>query len=496
VPSILAVAGLAGAVVAAGLLVDRRDPPEGALASNGPADLAPVAPGAGVGGSTWYCAGGTGSSGGAAHQVHVGNPGDTPIEVTLTVVPGAARGEAVSLDPVVEQIEVPASDSTVVALADLLDAPYVAAVVEVAAGEVVVEHEVRGDTDSGLTACASAPSSTWYLAAGTTTRDASEQLVLFNPFPDDAVVDVTFATPDGLRAPPAFAGLIVPGRRVVAVDVGAVVSRHPNVATSVVARSGRLVVDRIQSFDGSDGPAGLDLTAAAPAIAEVWAFPDGLATADVSEVVTIYNPSEEQAEVDLEVVLDPSSDPGAPVGVEPFQLSVPPEQYLQVVVAEDGRVPLDRGHSLTVRSQNGVGVVAERWTRAAAPGFGPGLAATLGSPLVGTRWLAAAGSTVDVREFLVITNPAVEGIARVAVTAPSAAGALAGLGELEVGPSQRVVIDLVEYLTDEPLVLVVQSTAPVVVERVLMAPAGGRTHAVLVPSGPQASVALVEPAAG
>jgi hypothetical protein len=266
----------------------------------------------------------------------------------------------------------------------------------------------------------------------------------------------------------------------------------------VVARSGRLVVDRIQSFDGSDGPAGLDLTAAAPATAEVWSFPDGLTSDDVTEVVTVYNPSLEQAEVDVEVVLDPSSDPGAPAGVEPFQLSVPPEQYLQVVVAEDGRVPLDRGHSLTVRSQNGVGVVAERWTRAAAPAFAPGLAATLGSPLVGTRWLAAAGSTVDVREFLVIANPAVEGIARVAVTAPSAAdaGALAGLGEVEVGPSQRVVIDLVEHLTDEPLVLVVQSTRPVVVERVLMAPGGGRTHAMLVPSGPRASVAQVEPAGG
>jgi len=493
-PALAMVVALVAAVVAGGLLGERRARPDVVAAGDQPADLGPVAPGADAAGSTWYCAGGTGSEGGAAHEVHLANPGDEPIDVSLTVMAGAARGEAVSVEPVTEAMEVPATSSLSVLLSDIVDAPLLAAVVETGPGEVAVEHSIAGETDGGLTPCASSASSTWHLAAGTTTRDAVEQLILFNPFPDDAVVDVTFATPDGLRSPPAFSGLIVAGRRVLAVDVGAVVSRHPNVATSIIARTGRLVVDRIQRFDGTDGPAGLDLTGAAASSALVWHFPEGFLDEDVSEVVTVYNPSEQQAEVDVEVALDPSSDPAAPLAAEPFQLSIAPLQFAQVVVADDGRVPLDRGHSLTVRSQNGVAVVAERWLRAAAPALGPGLAATLGSPLLSSRWMAASGSTEGGREYLVVANPGVEGIARLAVSSLSSrgAGGLGELGDLEVGPASRVVIDLSDHLGEEPLVLVVQSTLPVVVERVLFGAGGGRSHSLLVPAGPQAVVAQVE----
>jgi hypothetical protein len=226
----------------------------------------------------------------------------------------------------------------------------------------------------------------------------------------------------------------------------------------------------------------------------VWHFPEGFVDEDVSEVVTVYNPSEQQAEVDVEVVLDPSSDPAAPLAAEPFQLSIAPLQFAQVVVADDGRVPLDRGHSLTVRSQNGVAVVAERWLRAASPALGPGLAATLGSPLLSSRWMAASGSTEGGREYLVVANPGVEGIARLAVSSLSSrgAGGLGDLGDLEVGPASRVVIDLSDHLGEEPLVLVVQSTLPVVVERVLLGAEGGRSYSLLVPAGPQAEIAQVE----
>ena len=82
-----------------------------------------------------------------------------------------------------------------------------------------------------------------------------ELLALFNPFPDDVIVDITFTTPEGVRSPPEFDGFVIPGQRVIAIDVGAVVSRHPQVSASIVARTGRLVVERLQSFDGTDGPA-------------------------------------------------------------------------------------------------------------------------------------------------------------------------------------------------------------------------------------------------
>ncbi len=74
------------------------------------------------------------------------------------------------------------------------------------------------------------------------------------------------------------------------VDVGAVVSRHPNVSTSVVARTGRLVVERLQRFDGSDGPPGPRDHAGASAAALVWYLPDGVVDEGITETVTVYNP--------------------------------------------------------------------------------------------------------------------------------------------------------------------------------------------------------------
>lgn len=512
-PAVAGVAVIVAAVVAGGLAADRRTPGTGGADALAAADLAPAAPGAGVDGSTWFCAGGTGRAGGAVHRVHVANVGDEPVGATITVVPGAGRGEAVTARPATESLEVEPGASETVVLADVVDAPFLAAVIEVGAGQVAVEHSISasadGSTGANATPCASTATATAHFAAGTTTRGSLEQLVLFNPFADDTVVDVSFATADGLREPEAFDGLIIPARRVLAIDVGSVISRYPNVSTSIVARTGRFVADRIQRFDGSDGPAGLALTGAARVPALVWHVPDGSFDEGVDEVVTVYNPTERQAEVDVEVALDASDDPAEPAAAEPFQLSIAPFQFAQVTLSDDDRVPRGRGHRFTVRSQNGVAVVAERWLRIAADASGPALVASMASPVVATRWLAATGATDGGTQRLVIANPSVSAVARVAISSPSAAGAagLAGLGEVQIAPSSRVTISLDEALGDDPLVLIVQSDVPVVVERATRTlPGGGdggdepsgdgageQGRSIILPVASSASVPDVEP---
>ena len=497
-PALLAVGIAVAGVIGVGVTVDPRD---GSVtdAADGPtpAALSELAPPADALGSTWYCAGGTAEEAGHAdHLVAVANFGDDDVEVVLTAIPGAVAGSVPSATPEVDELTIAAHSRQTVRLADLVQAPYAAAIVEAGRGEVAVEHSVTGEDDFDGAPCASSSSSTWYLAAGATTRDAHEELTLFNPFPDDAVVDITFVTPDGLRSPPVFSGLIVPGRRVVAVDVGAVVSRHPNVATSIVARSGRLVVDRLQSFDGSDGPAGLAVTPAAPAPALVWNLPDGVVGEGISEIVTVYNPTDQAAEVDVEVDLDPTDDPSQPVAADPFALPVPPRGFAQVDVGADDRVPDGRGHTITVRSQNGVSVVAERWIRAGAPATRSGLAATLAGPVVATRWLSpTGGATSQVAEILTLVNPAADGIARVTITAAAASEqlAIAGLEDLEVPAQGRVVIDLGQYIDGLDLQVVVSSTLPIVVERGVSLLAGGIAQSILIPSAPTASVPSVDP---
>ena len=129
--------------------------------------------------------------------------------------------------------------------------------VELDGGEAVVEMTTTGPLGNSVTPCASTASPTWYFAEGLTTLDATEILVVFNPFPEDAVVDFVFTTEEGQVTPQALTGLSVQGRGVTAVNVGDYVQRREAVAARVSARTGRLVVTRIETFDAGVGRKGV-----------------------------------------------------------------------------------------------------------------------------------------------------------------------------------------------------------------------------------------------
>ena len=158
---------------------------------------------------------------------------------------------------------------------DVLEAPFVSALVEAPGGDIVVDHQVSGDQGADTGPCASAASSSWHFASGSTNREAQEILVLFNPFPDDAVVDITFATTEGFRAPQAYDGFIVPGGRV----RGARRRAPSSPATTTCRRRsslarGRLVADRIQVYTGFRGQ-GLAVGLGQPQLSQLLFFPAG-----------------------------------------------------------------------------------------------------------------------------------------------------------------------------------------------------------------------------
>ncbi|MGH9216949.1 MAG: hypothetical protein ACRDZS_11880, partial [Acidimicrobiales bacterium] len=162
--------------------------------------------------STWYCAAGTGDEGGMAdHVVTILNSGDRSLDATVTVYGGVLASSspttaeasepksapATAPGPAVREIRLPARDRVDLRLGDVLAAPLVAALVEVKGGAVAVEHRVTGPHGVDVGPCASGTAPVWHLASGTTTRDAREVVVLFNPFPTDAIVDVSFDTDAG-----------------------------------------------------------------------------------------------------------------------------------------------------------------------------------------------------------------------------------------------------------------------------------------------------------
>ena len=444
-------------------------------------ELAPVAAPAGAMTSTFYCAGASATSGDPLDgAVVIANASGIEVGAQVTVYPAALATDqqgtqaVAALKPATKNIVVGARARAELRLADVQPSPFAAALVEVAGGDVAVERRTTGPLGLSVSPCAALPSSTWYLPSGVTTKDGRELLALFNPFVDIAVLDISFITSDGLRSPPDLQGYVVEGSRLSVIDVGAAAGRHEQVSTIVRTRSGRLVVDRLQTFDGTDPnhAAGAAATLAAPRPAPVWAFAEGLVGDGLNEVFTVLNPGQDAAEVQLEVVLD---NPDVNGVVDPIIVTVPPRAYAQVAMKDQTRVPADVGHSVTVRSTNQVPVIAERVLSAVAPARRLGYGPSLGSPVVATRWVFADGrADATLAEWLVLMNPSADRRVRVKVTALAQGQPLAidGLQNLELGAGGRLAVELGQHVNRADLTLLVEADGAVVAERGLYAASG------------------------
>ncbi len=467
-------AALAAALIVGGL-IDRagasaRTP---AAASVQPV---PVAAPAQALSSSWFCAGATdvhrrGSSdrGAAPGEVVIANAGQAPATGVVTLVP--SQGSSVRVP-----VSVGPDGRTTVPEDVRQGAPWIGAIVDIDAGAIAVVQQIDGAMGRTATPCATTGSTQWYFPTGATLINATETVALINPYSTDAVVDLSFTTDQGVEQPQGFQGLVVAPGQLLTVNLGDHLRRRQAIATTVTARSGRLVAwetevvtpptrqEAVLGTPAASAPfadpatpiAGVTVTLglAAPALAWTWA--DGVAGNGVSERYVIYNPGADSAQLKLALLLD--------AGVaEPFDLSVGPEQVVTVVSSQEVRVPPGVGHAALLQSLNGVPVVAERTVAAASPSSWSGLGALTGGQLAAPRWLLAAnGSDHNHDGVVVVYNPGrspaqtrVEGLsgrARVPLTT------------VTVGAGRRVVLHLASLrrIVDEPLV--VSASTPVYVE--------------------------------
>lgn len=423
--------------------------------------------------STWYCTGAQARPDGqAVGTVVVANAGRRTLLGSVTVVPDNGSSRSVP-------IRVTASGSTSVRLADVVTADNASALVELDGGQVVAELVTQGPLGDSVTPCASSASDSWYFAEGATTRDANEVLMVFNPFPEDALADFSFSTETDRVVPQALAGLVVKGQGMVAVPVGDNVRRRAAVSTIVKSRVGRLVVARLQTFDGTgDVPrSGVSLALGAPVPRPVWYFPEGYAGDGVTERIQIYNPSSREARVAIDMLLDQGE-------ADPVELTVPAVSRVTFTVNDEPRVPPNVGHAAVVRTMNGVAVVAERTVDAVPPATGTGFAVTLGASATASRWAFAAGEPGPaVEEWVTVLNPGPRPVTA-AVTALTAGTRVRvpGLQGLRVPARGRLVIHLADHISRPVPSVVVDATGPVVVERDLYGTSGpGRAMAMGTP---------------
>ncbi len=256
------------AMLAGGIALGRRTPEVTPVrVATAGLDGPEVPPGDAVS-TAWYCAAGTSSRGGSEDEtIFVANLSPDPITADVTVDPGSGQ------DPATARMQIEAYERASLPVSEVLAVDSPGVVVEVAGGAAVVEHEIRNAGDVAMSACSHEPSATWYFAGGGTPKGATQTLELFNPFGDDAIVDISFLTEGGVQEPQAMQGLVVGRRSKVLVPVTDLVARQERIATVVRTRTGRVVAEQVRTFDGSDGRAGLTLSLGAASPRQQWTLP-------------------------------------------------------------------------------------------------------------------------------------------------------------------------------------------------------------------------------
>ncbi len=345
-------------VLLAGVVYDRVDiAPGPELAAAVDARITPSIAADPALSTVWYCPVGSGSPEGVGTNVlTMSNLADEPAVANVNLLNGEGAGPTLRLDLAprsTEVLDVSALDPSVL----------VGAVVEVVGGQGVVGHTVVTPQGVAQSPCGTETSDRWYFADGVTTRDARNYLVLLNPFSQDVVFDVAFQTATRTRLPEELQAAVVPGRSVRLIDVSQYVSREPHVATTITTVQGRLAVERIQFFDGQLGPTGVSLTSAVDRPQLEWFLPAGRVHPGGDHRLTLFNPNDAVAEIDIELQLtDPTA--RATYGLVPIEVTVSPGRLAIIdLVAELERtgVPVPAEVGVAVRSTNDVGVVVERW---------------------------------------------------------------------------------------------------------------------------------------
>lgn len=440
--------GLVG-VLAAGVAIDRRADRAKAPAPLAAAHLpsAPTASPATSLSSTWYCPGGqAGPDQAADTSVVLANPTSHTIGGRLTVLPTTG-------DPKEVAVSVAARGQAVIRLADAYGSAVVAgATIDLDQGGVVAQETIKVPEGTVTGACASQASRTWYSPAGSTGRDADAFLAIVNPFPDDAIVDLSFATDQGGAAPAELQGIIVASQHLAVVDVGDKVRRRDFVASQVTARRGRVVVSKVQRR----GPS-VTTSLAAASTQPLWYFPSGARFDGLVDRLELFNPGDEDASVTIQLGLQEGA-------VEPQSVVVPAHDRTEVQLNANTAIPKGSGYSVTVQSADGIGIVAERTFVVSRPISAAGtFADELGLIAGAPKWVSATTSRTG--NGVSILNLGLDQTSVNITVLDGAGGTVTGLEPIVVPSGDRVGISLEGKLGAPGQAIQISADQPIVVDR-------------------------------
>ncbi|HJM29003.1 MAG TPA: hypothetical protein QF776_10190 [Acidimicrobiales bacterium] len=439
--------------------------------------------------ATWYCVSGTvGGSGIADHEILIGNPSNSPANSTIIVIPvlapkqlttddgvmgGDEKPETLQLTSVTTEITTPERSMTSITLSEIegVNGEYAAAFIQSDVGSLIVEHRLSGLVGTSQAPCASNASVEWNFASGTTRTGVREIISVFNPFPDNAVLDIAFTADGRTRRPEAYSGLVLPPGNLLPIDITDVVTLAATVGARVETRIGRIIAERMILFGDEFQPLGLSTEIGSPSLSQLWAFPGGFDT-DFPSSVVIYNPStSSEAEVDVEIILDIETGSY----IEPISIRIKPGSSEEVLFGQrdenteetyaldaSSRIPRGIPYWVVVRSLNKVPIVSER-SIISSPNSSKTSGSNLGTDFSGREHFAIA---TNGEGELAILHPADDRLTLVHIYAYSQ-GQVYESQVFEVSAKSRKIIDLRQLGIPNNSVLRIVSSEPVSIERYL-----------------------------
>ncbi len=364
-------------------------------------------------------------------------------------------------------------------------APIVPEPQDIPAGEILVQESLGGDplevvgygsevvataatskpsTGAGAARCAPRASGRWYFAAGSASIDADERILVYNPFPDEAVVTLALFTPGGERTRTGLQDVAVPAHEWRSIPINEVIQVKKTLAVEVVARRGRVVAWREMVIDSKDRPDGIEYDLGAPAPALKWYFPDGAVGEGANETLTILNPGEREATVSI-VLATPVETLTPPDLVE---YPIPPrsQQVISIEEFAGGNKDGIASVSAIVTSVNGEPIVAER-TIAISSDEMSGESSELGTTTTSASWFLGPAVLFPENDAVAIMAPGGDDVTLDISILVKGSGAISPpeLQGLKIRAGSRIKVPIATWTRGKTAGVIVTGDSPVVAER-------------------------------
>ena len=451
------------AVTATIVAIDRRHPPagEGATAAIEPLAGFPGVSGGGRISTSWFCPGVAAGDGVDQARVVLVNPGDVEYVATVRLLTNEpSELERVSVAPRA-RLEIDVLRGRTVGV--------VVPIVEIVGSVGTVEQELIYAAGDVTSQCVSQTAPRWYFADGFTAEGSTQRLIVTNPFPESAVVNVAYTTADGRRTPGALQGMILAPRTARSIPLAEFGGQDESrLAVEVDAVSGQVVASRTQHYLGG-GRLGYSTTVGVPAARMQWWFTAGRTGSQVTEELVVFNPGKQSSFVTVSffgegITNGLAVDETNTAAVPSAEVEIPAGEI--VGIDTNAIADLPKGdHAMVVSVVKGAPVVVEHvLSQQASGGFFTAITNGLPLGLESTVWRVPTGLARGARNALSILNTTAEdGTYTLSAIGPGGEITLPSLVDVPLGAASLASLNVPDGAAEGEIVI--RASVPIVVQR-------------------------------